>query len=311
MQEALNVADYVDEQKFFCPQEEDIEAELLDDDSIWSSLKGMLKKNKLAAVSLAIIIIVIFMAVFAPWVAPYDPNFQDVENLRFAAPSVQHWLGCDELGRDVFSRLIFGSRVSLVIGLVPTIIAMTIGTVMGLMAGFLGKRVDFVIMRFADIVLAFPSLLLAMVVMYTLGASLINIFIALSIVKWAGTARIVRAQTLSLKEKEFVEAARSVGVKKWTIMTRHILPNCIPNLIVLFSLNIPDSIMSESSLSFLGIGAVPPSTSWGLMVYRGKQYLFNYPWLALAPGVAILIVVLAFNFLGDGVRDALDPYLKD
>lgn len=311
MQEAIQAAEYAEEITHFMPPREDIEAELLDDTSIWSSLKSMLKKNKLAAVSLAVIVIVVLMAVFAPFTAPYDPNFQDADNLRFAAPSAEHWLGCDELGRDVFSRLIYGARVSLVIGLVPTIIAMTIGTIMGLMSGYMGKKVDFIIMRFADIVLAFPSLLLAMVVMYTLGASLVNIFIALSIVKWAGTARIVRAQTLSLKEKEFVEAAKAVGVKKWTIMMRHILPNCIPNLIVLFSLNIPDSIMSESSLSFLGIGALPPSTSWGLMVYRGKQYLFNYPWLTLAPGVAILILVLAFNFLGDGVRDALDPYLKD
>lgn len=188
---------------------------------------------------------------------------------------------------------------------------MVIGTILGLMAGFLGKKVDFIIMRFADIMLAFPSLLLAMVVMYTLGASLINIFIALSLVNWAGTARIVRSQTLALKEKEFVEAAISIGVKKSVIMLKHILPNCISSLIVLFTLNVPASILSESSLSFLGIGAQPPSTSWGLMVVRGKQYLFTDPWISIAPGIAILVIVLAFNFLGDGLRDAIDPYLKE
>ena len=197
------------------------------------------------------------------------------------------------------------------IGLVPTAISMTIGTILGLMAGYMGKTVDFVIMRFADIMLAFPSLLLAMVIMYTLGASLINIFVALSLIQWAGTARVVRSQTLSLKEKEYVEAARSIGVSKWKIMFRHILPNCLPSLIVLFTLNIPGNILSESSLSFLGVGAKPRSTSWGLMVTRGKAYLFNDPVLALAPGVAILILVLAFNFLGDGLRDVMDPYLKE
>ena len=256
------------------------------------------------------IVLICVVAAAAPLIAPYDPNAPAITN-RFAAPSAEHWFGTDELGRDVFSRLLYGTRISIMIGLVPTLISMTIGTILGLAGGFYGGKIDFVIMRFADIVLAFPSLLLAMVVMYTLGASLINIFIALSIVQWAGTARVIRSQTLSLKEKEFVEAARSLGVRKWIIMLRHILPNCIPNLIVLFTMNIPSAILSESSLSFLGIGAQPPSTSWGLMVYRGKSYLFNYPWLALIPGLAILIFVLAFNFLGDGVRDTLDPYMKD
>ncbi|MDR1193875.1 MAG: ABC transporter permease [Peptococcaceae bacterium] len=290
--------------------DEDADAELLDDDGIFDHLKSMLRKNKLAAFSLLVILIFAGAAALAPLIAPYNPN-TPVLSERFAPPSLAHWLGCDELGRDAFSRLLYGTRVSMMIGLVPTTISMVFGTLLGLFAGYYGGKVDFTIMRFADIVLAFPSLLLAMVVMYTLGGSLMNIFIALSIVKWAGTARVIRAQTMSLKEKEFVEAARSMGVKRWVIMFRHILPNCIPNLIVLFTLNIPESILSESSLSFLGIGAQPPSTSWGLMVYRSKSYLFSQPWLAIAPGVVILIFVLAFNFLGDGVRDAMDPYLKD
>lgn len=286
------------------------ESEIADSDSTWDKITNMIRQNKLAAVSLIVILVFIFCAVFAPYIAPHDPTVQDYQNVR-AAPSSSHILGTDELGRDVFSRIIYGSRISLVIGLVPTSISMVIGTILGLIAGFLGKKTDFIIMRLADIMLAFPSLLLAMVVMYTLGASLINIFIALSVVSWAGTARVVRSQTLSIKEKEFVEAAVSIGVKKSVIMLRHILPNCLPSLIVLFTMNIPGSILSESSLSFLGIGAQPPASSWGLMVVNGKQWLFSEPWIAIAPGIAILIIVLAFNFLGDGLRDAIDPYMKE
>lgn len=289
---------------------ENIDSEIAELDSIWDKFKNMIKSNKLAAISLVVILVFCIFAIFAPYLAPHDPNLQNYDNVR-AVPSSEHILGTDELGRDVFSRIIYGARISLVIGLVPTSISMIIGTILGLMAGFLGKKVDFVIMRLADIMLAFPSLLLAMVVMYTLGSSLVNIFIALSVVSWAGTARVVRSQTLSLKEKEFVEAARSIGVKKSVIMLRHILPNCLPSLIVLFTMNIPGSILSESSLSFLGIGAQPPTSSWGLMVVNGKQWLFSEPWIAIAPGVAILIIVLAFNFLGDGLRDAIDPYMKE
>lgn len=291
-------------------QNENIESELAEADTTFDKIKNMIRSNKLASVSLLFIIVFSLCALFAPFVAPYDPTLQDYTNIR-AIPSLAHPLGTDELGRDVLSRIIYGSRISLVIGLVPTTISMVIGTILGLMAGFLGGKTDFIIMRLADVMLAFPSLLLAMVVMYTLGASLLNIFIALSVVNWAGTARVVRAQALSLKEKEFVEAAVSIGVKKSVIMFRHILPNCLPSLIVLFTMNIPGSILSESSLSFLGIGARPPQTSWGLMVVNGKQWLFSEPWIAIAPGVAILIIVLAFNFLGDGLRDAIDPYMKE
>ena len=254
--------------------------------------------------------VILLIAVFAPITAPYDPYAQDLVN-RLAAPSAQHWLGTDDLGRDMASRIIYGARISMAIGLLPTMISMVIGTILGLIAGYYGGKVDFVIMRLADVMLAFPSLLLAMVIMYTMGGGLVNIFIALSLVNWAGTARIVRSQTLSLKEAEYVEAARSIGVKGRTILLRHILPNCLPSLIVLFTLNIPSAILSEASLSFLGVGAQPPSASWGLAVVRGKKYLFTEPWLSIAPCAAIMIVVLAFNFLGDGLRDVLDPYLKE
>lgn len=288
----------------------DTAAQIGEADTWQDKLRTLVRQNKLAAFSAVLIVLMILIAVFAPVVAPYDHLAQSLAE-RLQDPSKAHWLGTDELGRDVLSRIIFGARISLTIGLVPTLISMAIGTVLGLWAGFYGGKTDFVIMRLADVMLAFPSLLLAMVVMYTMGGGLVNIFIALSLVNWASTARIVRSQTLSLKEKEYVEAARSIGVKKWTIMFRHILPNCLPSLIVLFTLNIPSAILSEASLSFLGVGAQPPSASWGLMVVRGKKYLFSEPWLSIAPSVAIMIVVLAFNFLGDGLRDVLDPYLKE
>ena len=219
--------------------------------------------------------------------------------------------GTDELGRDVLSRILYGSRLSLTIGILPSIISLVVGIFFGLLAGYFGGWVDYVIMRLADIMLSIPSLLLAMVVMYTLGQSTVNLFIALSLTSWASVARVVRSQTLSLKESEYVEAARSIGVSNGKIMLKHILPNCIPSLIVLFTLNVPSAILSESSLSFLGIGAQPPAASWGLMVNQSKQFLFTQPWLALAPCIAIMIVVLAFNFLGDGLRDVLDPYMKN
>ena len=285
------------------------EAELGERESVWDRLKTMCRDNKLAAVSALVIVLIALAAIFAPVVAPYDPTKQDLIN-RLQGMSAQHIFGTDQLGRDVLSRMIYGARTSLLIGLVPTLVSMLLGAVLGLISGYFGKAADYIIMRLADVTMAFPSLLLAMVVMSTLGHGIINIFLALTIVSWAGTARVVRAQTLSLREKEYVEAARGIGVGSFTIMFRHILPNCLPSLIVLFTLNIPGSILSESSLSFLGIGAQSPSTSWGLMVSEGKDYLFTNPVIAIAPGVAILVLALAFNFLGDGVRDAMDPYTK-
>ena len=290
--------------------EKNISSQIGEEDTWLDKGKTLVRQNKIAAFSALVILLILLAAIFAPLVAPYDHLEQSLAD-RLKDPSAAHWLGTDELGRDVLSRIIFGARISLTIGLIPTLISMAIGTVLGLCAGFYGGKTDFIIMRLADVMLAFPSLLLAMVVMYTMGGGLVNIFIALSLVNWAGTARIVRSQTLSLKEKEFVAAARSMGVGKWTIMFRHILPNCLPSLIVLFTLNIPAAILSEASLSFLGIGAQPPSPSWGLMAVRGKKYLFSEPWLSIAPSAAIMVVVLAFNFLGDGLRDILDPYLKE
>lgn len=278
-------------------------------ETFWQDVFRSLRKDRMAITGGIVILLFLLMAILAPLIAPHDPYEVNLDN-QFQQPSLQHWLGTDMFGRDVLSRIMYGSQISLLIGIVPSLITMSIGIVLGIVAGYFGRRTDFIIMTISDMVLSFPSLLLAMVVMYTLGASLLNIFIALSIVGWAGTARVVRAQTLSLKNKEFVEAAKAVGVKPYVIMLRHILPNCIPQLLVLFTLEIPGSILSEASLSFLGVGAQPPASSWGLMVSNGKEFLFNAPWVAIAPGVAILVIVLAFNFLGDGLRDALDPYLK-
>ena len=253
--------------------------------------------------------LLVFMALFAPILTPYGPFDIDLDAMTLP-PTMAHWLGTDQFGRDLLTRILYGSRISLVIGIVPTLLSMAIGTTLGLIGGWYGGWLDYVIMRLADIVLAFPSILLAMVVMYTLGASLFNLFIALAVVGWAGTARVVRSQVISLREKEFIEACRAVGVRTPVILFRHILPNCLPSLIVLFTLGIPGAILSEASLSFLGVGAQPPTPSWGLIVVNGKEFLFSAPWIAIAPGIFILLTVLAFNFLGDGLRDALDPHMK-
>lgn len=268
------------------------------------------KENKTAVFCAFVILIFVLAALLAPVLTPYGYD-EITETFRLSKPSWQHPLGTDELGRDVLTRLLYGARISLLVGFVPTVISMIVGAGLGILAGFVGGKTDAVIMRLADIMLAFPSMLLAMVIMYTLGDGIINIFLALALVNWASVARIVRAETLKLKEAEYVEAAESIGVSRGKIMLRHILPNCIPSLIVLFTLNIPSAILSESSLGFLGLGIEKPMASWGLMVNTGRQYLYTNPLLSLAPSAAIMIIVLAFNFLGDGLRDVLDPHLKN
>ena len=285
-------------------------AQLGEAETFASAVKRLWWENKLAAASAIVILLFILAAILAPVLTPYTFDSMDLHN-RLATPSRAHLLGTDEAGRDVLTRMLYGSRVSLLVGIVPTVISMLAGAILGIIAGYSGGRTDAVIMRIADVMLAFPSMFLAMAIMYTLGDGMINIFLALALVNWASVARIVRAETLKLKETEFVEAARSIGVGKLVIMLRHIFPNCAPSLIVLFTLNIPSAILSESSLSFLSIGIKPPQASWGLMVNAGRQFLYSQPWLSLSPSVAIMVVVLAFNFLGDGLRDVLDPHLKN
>ncbi|RYE46530.1 MAG: ABC transporter permease [Hyphomicrobiales bacterium] len=266
--------------------------------------------NRVALVGLAFVVVLVVVAVFLPWISPHDP-YRVALDEQFLPPSWTFWLGTDNFGRDVLTRILYGARISLLVGTVPSLISLVLGAAMGILSGYIGGKTDAIIMRIADMMIAFPSLLLAMVVMYTLGANLLNIFIALALVGWASVARVVRSQTLALKGKEFIEAARANGTSRITIMLKHIFPNVIPTLIVLFSLSIPDAIMWESSLSFLGVGVQPPEASWGLLVAKGKEYLLQAPIVAIAPGVAILLTVLAFNFIGDGLRDALDPSMKD
>ena len=287
----------------------ELESQIGEAQTFGTLMRRMAKENKLAVISFCVIILFALAAVFAPLLTSYTYDEMDLAN-RLAPPSAEHLLGTDEGGRDVFTRLLYGARVSLLIGIVPTLLSMAIGAALGILAGFAGGKTDTVVMRIADVMLAFPSILLAMVLMYMLGDGLINVFLTLSIVNWASVARVVRAETLRLKELEYVEAARVIGVRRNRILLRHILPNCIPTLIVLFTLNVPSSILTESSLSFLGLGVQPPAASWGLMVNQGRQYLYTAPWLSFAPCIAIMLTVLAFNFLGDGLRDVLDPHLN-
>ena len=279
-------------------------------ETLWGDVVRAFWKNRAALAGVGVVTVIALMALGAPWFLRGDPYAIDLD-LRHLPPSWDHWFGTDHYGRDLFTRVVHGARISLVIGLIPAFLSTVIGAVLGVVSGFYGGKTDFWIMRLADVVLAFPSLLLAMAIMYTLGASLFNIFIALSAVGWASTSRIVRSQTLSLREKDFVEAARALGVSRGKIVFRHILPNCLPSIVVVFTMSIPAAIMQEAGLSFLGVGAQPPTPSWGLLVSQGKEFIFSAPWEAILPGVAILLLVLAFNFMGDGLRDAIDPYMKD
>ena len=291
-------------------QDLQLKSQIGEEESFLDLMRKMVRENKVAAVSAVIILLFVLAAVFAPLLTPY--KFDEMDLLqRLAPPSRTHLFGTDEGGRDILTRMLYGSRISLLAGVVPTLMSMVLGTALGLTAGYYGGKADAVIMRLADIVLALPSMLLAMVIMYTLGGGLMNVFLTLALLNWASVARIVRSETLTLRKTEYVEAARAIGVSRPRIILRHILPNCVPTLIVLFTLNVPSSILTESSLSFLGLGIQPPEASWGLMINAGRQYLYNAPWLCFVPSAAIMLFVLAFNFLGDGLRDVLDPHLKN
>ncbi len=265
--------------------------------------------NKAAVISAAIIVGISLMAIFAPFFTPYDFARQDLV-ARLSAPCAEHLLGTDELGRDVFTRMLYGTRVSLVIAVVPTALSVIVGTVLGIIGAYRGKAADMFIMWIADVTLAFPGMLLAMVIMYTFGGSFVSVVLSIVIMECGSIVRIVRSVTLSILENEYIQAARSMGVRRRAIVIKHILPNLIPTLLVLFTLNIPSSILSESALSFLGIGIQPPDVSLGLMVNQSKTLLFNMPWLALVPSGMIMILVMAFNYLGDALRDVLDPKTK-
>ena len=291
-------------------REKQLASQIGEENRFRDELRRMLRQNKLAVFSAIVILLMILGAIFAPYLTRWKVGEMDLRN-RLAPPSAEHWLGTDEGGRDIWTRILYGARVSLLVGVVPSLLAIALGTLLGILAGYRGGWVDTVIMRLADITLALPSMLLAMVIMYTLGDGKLNMILTLTLVGWASVARVVRAEAMKLRSREFVEAARAIGVSTDRIMRRHILPNCIPTLIVLFTLNVPAAILTESSLSFLGLGIRPPDASWGQMINAGRQYLISAPWLCFAPGAVIMITVLAFNFLGDGLRDVLDPHEQE
>ncbi len=266
-------------------------------------------RDWLAVASLVIILLFIFGAIFAPWLTPYPEQGRGEPNVleKFLPPSWQHPLGTDNLGRDVLARILFGGRTSLSIGFLVVIIAVVIGTPLGALAGYFGGWLDEAIMRLTDIFLAFPSLLLAIAIAAALGPSFTNAMIAVALTWWPWYTRLVRAQTLSLRERPFVEAARGIGVGEGTIILRHILPNVMTPVLVQATMDIGSAILTGAAMSFIGLGAQPPTPDWGQMVNLGRIYFINYPWLATFPGLAIFLVSLSFNLLGDSIRDIADP----
>lgn len=252
---------------------------------------------------------VVFLAVFAPYITDYQPDAMDIPK-RFMPPSREHLFGTDEFGRDLFTRIVYGSRYTLQIGFISVTIALITGSLIGLVSGYFGGWVDIVLMRFIDLMLAFPGMIIALGVVAILGPSLQNSMIAVGIGSMPSYARVVRASVLSVKEKEFVESARAGGLSNMRILFRHVLPNVLSPLIVLATLGLPGAILSAAGLSFLGLGAQPPTPEWGSILNSGRAFLRQAPWVTTFPGLAIMFVVLAFNLLGNELRDVLDPRLK-
>jgi peptide/nickel transport system permease protein len=268
-----------------------------------------LRRNRMAMVGAAIVLVMAFLALLAPLLAR-DPGHIDIA-LRLQAPSFLYPLGTDDLGRDVLARILYGARISLLVGFVAVGIATAIGVVLGALAGYYGRWVDTLIMRFVDIMLCFPSFFLILAVVAFLEPSIWNIMIIIGLTGWMGVARLVRAEFLSLRERDFVLAVRAAGARDSRIIFRHILPNALSPLLVSATLGVAGAILTESALSFLGIGVQPPTPSWGNMLIVGKQTLGSAWWLSAFPGLAILVTVLGYNLLGEGIRDALDPRLKE
>lgn len=279
--------------------------------SQWREVWRMLKKNKMALVGLGILVILVLLALFADVIADYDTVVikQNLAN-RLKGPSAEHWLGTDEFGRDIFARLVHGARVSLKVGVIAVGISIILGGILGALAGFYGGRIDNIIMRIMDVFLAVPSILLAIAIVSALGPSIINLMVAISISSVPRYARIVRASVLSIRDQEFVEAARAIGANNARIIFRHIIPNSLAPVIVQGTLGVASAILSTAGLSFIGLGIQPPAPEWGSMLSGGRQYLRYAWWVTTFPGVAIMITILSLNLLGDGLRDALDPRLK-
>jgi peptide/nickel transport system permease protein len=261
---------------------------------------------EMSRVGAAIVLITVVAAIIGPWLVPFDPADQELA-LRLAGPTGAHWFGLDELGRDIFARVLSGARISLMVGVVVVGVSSTIGIVLGSIAGYFGGRVDEAISRVVDILLAFPGLLLAIALVAVLGPNLRNVLLALSLIGWVGYARLVRGQVLRAREFEFVQAARALGASTPRILARHVIPTTLPAVTVQATLGMGGAILAEAALSFLGLGVQPPTPSWGTMLSYGKGHLLDAPHLTIFPGLAIAFLVLGFNFLGDGLRDRLDP----
>ena len=281
---------------------------------LWSDAWMRFRRNRLAVGSLAFVVLLVTLAITAPILEHFgllqDPTAQDVIN-SYAGPGTSHHIfGTDDLGRDVLAKVIFGSQVSLTIGIVVQAIVLVIGGTIGLVAGYFGGWIDNLLMRFTDIMYAFPDLLFVLIIVAALGPTLVNIFVAIGLVSWVGLARLVRGQVLSIKEKEFVEAARAAGSSPFKIIAKHLLPNSLGPVIVTLTFGIPAAIFTEAVLDFLGVGLRPPQPSWGVMVFEGYAAVDSYPSLVIIPCLALSMTMLAFNFIGDGLRNALDPRMR-
>lgn len=265
-----------------------------------------LRKNKAAMTGAIILILLIAVALLTPWIAPYSYQQQNLL-LGASPPSAAHWLGTDVLGRDQLTRVMYGSRVSLMVGFIATTVALLIGVLWGATAGFLGGRVDAVMMRIVDVIYALPFTIFIILLTVIFGSSMLLLFLAIGAVEWLTMARIVRGQVLTIKRQEFIEAAVSMGLSRWQIIRRHLIPNVLGPIIVYTTLTIPSVILLESFLSFLGLGIQPPQSSWGSLISAGVANLEQYPWLLIFPALTLSITLFSLNFLGDGLRDALDP----
>lgn len=277
--------------------------------SVFGSFFSVFLENKAAVVGGLIILFYIFIAVFAPILAPYHPHDINLDN-KLMSPSMEHWMGTDDKGRDILSRILYGSRLSMGVGFAAVIFGAFFGITLGLIAGYYGKWIDSVIMRCMDVLLAFPGILLALAIVSALGPSLINVTIAVGAFSVPLFARIVRGSTLEVKQLEYIDAIRSLGANDGTIIFKHILPNILSPIIVQGTLRVATAILSAAGLSFLGLGAQPPSSEWGTMLSSGRDFLFTAPYIAIFPGLAIAFLVLGFNIFGDGLRDAFDPRMK-
>ncbi len=266
------------------------------------------KRNSLTATGLSLIAIFMVIAILAPWIAPHplDASVTHVDE-RFSPPSTKHWFGTDELGRDIFSRVVLGTRISLRTGSMVVALALAIGIPLGLIAGTFGGLLDEILMRVTDAFLSFPPLLLAMVISATLGPSLENAMIAIAVAWWPWYARLIRSEALAIRERDYIEAARAAGASRARLLFRHVLPNSVAPVIVQASMDFGSVILTSASLSFIGLGAQPPTPEWGLMINLARTYFLSYWWIATFPGLAILIAVLSFNITGDGLREILDP----